>query len=89
MAALEARGCFVVRGQDVDLYVLTPPMTGLIATRNQLMGADKPYLVECKTPGPNEKRRQKIQKHLKAVFRGQYVIAKTPEEALEALHLLP
>lgn len=71
VATLRMIGCKVIVGTDCDLYVRCPK--------------GHSYLIECKTPGPDEKRRQKIQKELAAVFGDQYKIAKTPNEALTAI----
>lgn len=89
IAALEARGCLVVGGQDCDLYVLPPDRRLLFDENTQKFNHRMPlgFLVECKTAGPNEKRRQKIQQQLKLVFGNQYCIAKTPEEALKFMEL--
>src|SRR5688572_17563535 len=67
---LRAIGCKVVVGTDCDLYV---------AFR------ERAYLIECKTPGPDEKHRQKIQKQLAEIFGDQYHVVKTPSEALTAI----
>jgi len=64
-------GCDVQVGTDTDLYVKCPRGVG--------------YLIECKTPGPTEKRRQPIQKRLAEIFGSQYKVCKTPAEALTAI----
>ena len=68
--ALQAAGCDVERGTDCDLYV---------AFRG------KSWLMECKSSGPNAKRRQPIQKRLAEIFGSQYVVIETPRDALLAI----
>ena len=69
--ALRMVGCDVEHGDDCDLYVRCPKGNA--------------YLVEVKTPGPQAKRRQPIQKRLAEIFGDQYKICTTPAEALTAV----
>lgn len=71
MTTLKLAGCDVERGTDCDLYVKCPK--GLS------------YLIEVKTPGPDEKHRQPIQKRLAEIFGDQYKVVKDPTEALTAV----
>lgn len=64
-------GCDVEIGTDCDLYVRCPKGHG--------------FLIECKTPGPDAKRRQPIQKRLAQIFGDQYKVVKDPSEALAAI----
>lgn len=74
VAALEAAGCDVLRGQDVDL----------IAGR-----AGSSYLLEVKRPGrATESRIRPIQKRLRESWRGQYAIVTTVDEALRAVGVM-
>lgn len=75
VTALEAAGATVVRGQDVDLYVGWKSPQGI----------SHACLMECKTLGPNSKRRQPIQQKLAELFGMLYVIVYTPEDALRVM----
>ena len=69
--ALEAAGCDVIRGDDVDLLVGRAGVS---------------YLIEVKRPKrATESRVQPIQRRLRDQWRGQYAIVTTPEEALRAV----
>lgn len=71
VATLKSIGCDVERGTDCDLYVRCPKGHG--------------YLIECKTPGPDAKKRQPIQLRLAAIFGDQYRVVKDSKEALLAI----
>jgi hypothetical protein len=69
--ALEAAGCDVLQGQDVDLYVGR-------AGRNVFLEVKRPNRA-------TESRIQPIQRRLRDRWRGQYAIVTTPQEALDAV----
>lgn len=71
VAALRMIGCDVEIGQDTDLYVRCPKGNA--------------YLLECKTPGPNVKRRQPIQGRLAMIFGDQYKFVTDTTSALKAI----
>lgn len=71
VATLKSIGCDVERGDDTDLYVRCPK--------------GHAYLLECKTKGGNEKRRQPIQLRLAQIFGDQYKIVTSSAEALTAI----
>ena len=71
VATLKAIGCDVERGNDCDLFVRCPKGHG--------------YLLECKTPGPDAKHRQPIQKRLAEIFGDQYHVVTNSKEALQAI----
>lgn len=69
--SLKLIGCDVERGTDCDLYVLAP--------------SGNAFLIECKTPGPDAKHRQPIQKRLAEIFGDQYKVVTSSAEALTAI----
>ncbi len=69
--ALEAAGCDVLQGHDIDLIVGRAGAT---------------YLLEVKRPKrATESRIEPIQKRLREAWRGHYAIVTTPEQALIAV----
>lgn len=73
--ALRSIGCDVQTGNDCDLYVQCP--------------RGHAYLLEVKTPGPDAKHRQPIQKRLAEIFGDQYKIVTSSKEALIAIGYYP
>ena len=72
VAALQAAGCDVLRGTDIDL----------------LCGhANRNYFLEIKQPN-SRRRLRPVQVRLRDSWRGQYAIVTSAEEALKAVGLL-
>lgn len=84
--ALLAAGCGVIRGNDVDLYVRLPSRS--YSSPIEAVERSRIVLMECKTKGPNQKRRQPIQLDLAALCGSQYMIVYCVEDALRAVGVL-
>ena len=83
--ALVKAGCDVERGTDCDLYVRVPAGYRYLSIWTEAHA----FMLECKTPGPNAKRRQPIQLRLQAIFGDRYRVVSTASEALIAVGLVP
>ncbi len=83
--ALKDAGCDVERGTDCDLYVSTKEYWATVPGGIRFLLPSQAFLLECKTPGPNQKRRQPIQERLQTIFGTQYVVVKDVAEALRAV----